>query len=168
MLETKDLALDKAKLSDWKDMYYNVWSRWECARYMAWRLTENEDEAVERMRRTIEFQKNHDTYTVYEKACMRAIGFAGVEQIAPAAYAETGICLGADYFRRGYGKQIVLCLVDYCRGLGAREFFYSAREENEAANRLAVSLGFAVSGYEEKTDGRDGHRYKLVKYRLEL
>lgn len=25
MLETKDLILNKAKFSDWKDMYANVW-----------------------------------------------------------------------------------------------------------------------------------------------
>ena len=168
MLETKDLVLDKARMSDWKDMYCNVWSRLECARYMAWRVAENESEAVERMKKTIEYQKNHDTYLIYEKACMRAIGFAGVEKIAPDVYAETGICLGADYFGRGYGSQVVLCLIEYCKGQGAREFGYSAREGNVAANRLAVSLGFITVGIEEKTDRRNGLKYKLVKYRLEL
>lgn len=35
MIETANLILDKAKLSDWKEMYENVWSRAESAKYMA-------------------------------------------------------------------------------------------------------------------------------------
>lgn len=31
MLQTRDLILDKARESDWEDMYRNVWSRPECA-----------------------------------------------------------------------------------------------------------------------------------------
>lgn len=79
MLETKDLVLDKAKPSDWSAMYKNVWSQPESAKYMAWRVTTNEDEAQIRMQKTIEFQKRHDTYLVYEKASGEAIGFAGIE-----------------------------------------------------------------------------------------
>lgn len=37
MLETKDLILDKAKFSDWEDMYHNVWSQPESAKHMIWR-----------------------------------------------------------------------------------------------------------------------------------
>ncbi len=39
MIETKDLILDKAKFSDWKEMYYNVWSQPESAKYMVWDIT---------------------------------------------------------------------------------------------------------------------------------
>ena len=35
MIETQSLILDKAKFADWKEMYDNVWSRPESARYMA-------------------------------------------------------------------------------------------------------------------------------------
>lgn len=169
MLETRDLILDKAKFSDWERMYHNVWSRPESARYMTWRVTTSEEAARERILRTIEFQKTHDTYLVYEKAGGAAIGFAGVEKLAPHVYQEAGICLGPDYVGRGYGKQILQCLIEYCRKeFEAEEFYYLTREENEASNRLAGSLGFKKIGSERKEDDRDGHPYILVTYRLEL
>ena len=123
MLETKDLILDKAKEADWTDMYRNVWSRPEIARYTQWRISPSEEDAKERILKTIEFQKHHDTYFVYEKSSGKPIGFAGVEQLASDVYEEAGICLGPDYVGKGYGKQILQCLIDYCkREYGAAEF----------------------------------------------
>ena len=75
MIETASLILDKAKFSDWKDMYNHVWSQEESARYMLWNVTTNEEDAKVRMNKSIEFQKNHDTYLVYEKSSGKAIGF---------------------------------------------------------------------------------------------
>ena len=39
MIETESLILDKAKYSDWKEMYCNVWSQSESAKYMEWNIT---------------------------------------------------------------------------------------------------------------------------------
>lgn len=169
MIETDDLILDKAKFSDWKEMYINVWSQPECAKYMAWKVTESEEDARIRIMKTIEFQKEHDTYLVYEKTGGKAIGFAGVEKCAPYVYQEAGICLGVNYMRRGFGKQILRALIEYVGNeFGAKEFIYSTREENVASNRLAVSMGFQVIASEHKTDSMDGHEYILLKYRLVL
>lgn len=169
MIETKDLILDKAKLSDWEEMYRNVWSQPECAKYMLWNVTESEDDAKIRIQKTIDFQKSHDTYLVYEKASKKAIGFAGVEKLFPYAYEEAGICLGADYRGKGYGKQILKALMDYVKNeYGAKEFIYSSRDENKASNRLAASFGFTLVGWEDKIDNRDGHSYKMLRYRKSL
>ena len=169
MLETEDLILDKAKFSDWRGMYRNVWSHNESTKYMTWTVTTNEDDAIIRIQKTIEFQKVHDTYLVYEKASGEPIGFAGVEELTPFVFQETGICLGPNYVRKGFGKQIVQCLIAYCKEkYGAKEFIYSTRDENEASNRLAKTMNFTFFSSEEKIDHRDGHRYFLQKYRLNL
>ena len=169
MIETKSLILDKAKFSDWKAMYYNVWSHSESAKYMSWNLTTSEEDAQVRIRKTIEFQKTHDTYLVYEKTGGEAIGFAGVEKLAPYVYQETGICLGPNYVGKGLGKQIVQGLIQYCKtSYDAKEFIYSARDENEASNQLAKSLGFTMTGSEPKVDQRDGHPYNMLKYSLNI
>ena len=169
MIETENLILDKAKFSDWKEMYYNVWSRPESAKYMIWNLTTNEENAKIRILKTIEFQQKHDTYVVYEKSSGKAIGFAGVEKIEPYIYQETGICLGPDYVGRGFGKQILRGLIQYCKEtFRAKEFIYSTREENGASNRLAKSLGFTMVSSTPKTDGKDGHSYHLLRYSLKL
>ncbi len=168
MLETKDLILDKAKFEDWEAMYRNVWRCPESARYMVWRVTEDASDAPGRMRRTIEFQKDHDTYLVYLKATGEAVGFAGVEQMGPALWEEAGICLGPDFAGRGYGKQILQCLVDHAKSLGAEEFVCWAREQNAASRALIASLGFVPAGAEERVDERDGSTYTYLKYHKAL
>ena len=74
MIETESLILDKAKYSDWKEMYCNVWSQSESAKYMAWNITTSEEGAKIRIIKTIAFQKEHDTCLVYEKSSGNAIG----------------------------------------------------------------------------------------------
>ncbi|MCI9475716.1 MAG: GNAT family N-acetyltransferase [Emergencia sp.] len=169
MIETESLILDKAKFSDWKEMYYNVWSQPESAKYMSWSITTNEDDAKIRMIKTIAFQKEHDTYLVYERASGKAIGFAGVEKIGPCTYQEAGICLGPNYVRKGFGKQILRGLIQYCKKeFDAKEFIYSTREENRASNLLAESFGFSMISTVTEIDGKDGHRYNLLQYSLKL
>ena len=169
MIETPDLILDKAKLADWKDMYYNVWRHPESARYMFWSVTTNEADAQARMERTMAFQKEHDAYLVYEKATGKAIGFAGVKQVADGIYEESGICLGPDYVGKGYGHQILRALLQYCKeGHGAVEFRYFTRAENLASIALACSFGFTLTGEETKIDDRNGESYQLLHYSLKL
>lgn len=167
MLDTKDLLLRKAKFEDWKGMYLNVWRHQDCARHMLWRVCGSEAEAKSRIEKTIEFQKNHDTYAVCEKESSEVIGFAGVEQVSEGVFAETGICIGVDFQGKGYGKQVLECLIEYVKErFSAKEFLFSAREANEAAKGLASSLGFDFMDSQEKTDIRNGQTYTLQKYRL--
>lgn len=140
MLETPDLILDKAKFSDWESLYRNVWSRPESAKHMLWNLTTSEEDARIRIQKTIEYQKSHESYTVYEKSSGTPIGWAGITQTAPRVYEDTGICLGPDYVGRGFGKQIV----------------------------RAQSLGFTLIGSKPKTDARSGYPYNVLEYSLKL
>lgn len=169
MLETKDLFLDKAKYSDWEAMYRNVWSQPESAKYMAWNVTTSEQDAKIRIQKTIDFQKTHDTYLVYKKANSEAIGFAGIERLGLHIYQEAGICLGPEFAGKGYGKQVLLCLIRYCKeAFGAKEFIYSTRDNNMASIGLAHSLGFQLIRTEENEDKRNGQLYIIQKYSLEL
>ena len=43
MIETESLVLEKAKFSDWTDMYRTVWSQPESARYMEWSITTSDE-----------------------------------------------------------------------------------------------------------------------------
>ncbi len=125
-------------------MYRNVWSRPAVARFMQWRITTSAADAQARMERTIAWQKNHDTYLVYEKSSGQAIGFAGVEEIAPHIYQDAGIALGPEFVGKGYGKQILQLLLKHCAvTLGGREFYYSTRSANQASRALARSCGFS-------------------------
>lgn len=164
-METKDILLGKANFEDWEALYRNVWSRPETARYMQWRVTESEEAARERMLKTIAYQKDHDTYLVYEKKTGQAIGFAGIEEISPRICQDTGIALGPEYVGRGFGKQILQLLLEYCaKTLGCKEFYYSTRANNTASKALAESCGFTFRYAKQKTDLRSGKPYKLEVY----
>lgn len=169
MIETEDLILDKAKFSDWEGLYRNVWSRPESNRHMLWNLTTSEEDARIRILKTIEYQKDHEGYIIYEKSGGTPIGFAGIMQKSPHVYEDTGICLGPDYVGRGLGKQVVRALLKYCKErLGATEFIYSSREENTASIGLAQSLGFVCIGSKPKMDTRNGYSYTILEYSLKL
>lgn len=167
-LETDNLILKKAEFADWKAMYRNVWSRPESAKYMTWRVTADEEDAKVRIQKTIKYQENHDTYLVYEKKSGQAIGFAGVEETAPHIYQDVGIALGPEYVGKGYGKQILLLLLEYCRSLGGKEFYYSTRANNEASKGLALSCGFTYQYAEKRADLWNGKSYQLEVYHKEI
>ena len=169
MIETKDLILDKARYEDWEPMYRNVWSRPESFRYMKPAPSPNESEAQDRMRRTIDFQAGQaEAYTVFLKATREAIGFTGINCLEGAVWEETGICIGPDFWRRGYGWQILGALIARARELGAKEFIYSSWEENTASRSMAEKAGFRQYAVEEHVREHDGKEYKMIKYRLAL
>lgn len=169
MIETQDLILDKAKYEDWEAMYRNVWSRPESFRYMMLELSPNESEAQDRMRRTIAFQSERATaYTVFLKATHEAIGFAGINRLEGDTWEESGICIGPDFWRRGYGWQILQGLIAHAKELGAKEFIYSSWEENSASRSMAEKAGFGQYAVEKHTRPHDGREYMLIKYRLHL
>lgn len=160
-MEAKDIRLGKAKQEDWQDLYVNLWSRPESARYMLWKVTESEEAAKVRMEKSISFQNAHEAYTIYEKKSGRAIGFAGMTEIKPHVYEDTGIAIGPDYTGKGYGKQALRLLMERAASLGAREFICSARSQNTASKALIVSLGFSYRDSQERTDPRDQSTYRL-------
>ena len=168
MIETKDLILRKAQFEDWQDMYRNVWSREETARYMLWTVTASEEEAMERMRRTIRFQSEHDSWTVFEKASGKAIGWAGVNPIAEGVYEDGSVALGPEFVGKGYGKQILTALTEYvfC-GLEATAFVATCRNENAPSRGTILSCGFVYTHSEDRIDPRNDLPYVLEFYRRE-
>ena len=169
MLETKELILKKGSLSDWEDMYRGVWSRPECCRYMFWDLTGSEEEARDRMARTVRFQASHDAWLIFEKKSGRAIGFAGVSAESPELAREQGICLAPEYHRRGFGTQVLRALMAYAKNEGgAKRFLCTARRENTASRRLIEKECFCFVGEEEIMDHRDGTPRVLAVYEKEL
>jgi len=166
MPETKDLILRKAQFSDWKDLYRNVWSREETARYMLWSVTNSEEEAEERMRRTMKFQSEHEAWTVYEKKSGQAIGFAGVVPIEVDVYEDSGIAVGPEFVGQGYGKQILTALTDYVfNQLEATTFIVACRSQNAASRGMICSCGFAFTHLEDRMDPRDDSPYVLEYYK---
>ena len=168
-IETKDLVLKKASMDDWKDIYHNLWCYPESAKYMLWEVTTSEDAAIERIIRTISFQKyNKYAFFIYEKKNEKAIGFAGMKEIEPGIYEDIGIALGPAYTGKGYGTQILMALVDEARKSGAHRFVATCRKQNTRSHDLMMKCGFSFSHDENRIDPRDGGSYILEFNTLEL
>ena len=164
-MQAQDLYLAKAKFEDWPAIWHNVWSRPETARYMLWHVTLTEAEAKDRMRRTLAWQAGHDAWFIYARKSGQAIGFAGVLEAAPGVWEDTGIALGPDFTGRGYGKQVMACLLDWCRReKGAQKFLYTTWRQNTASHALARSCGFVYTHSEPRTDPRTGAPYTMDAY----
>ena len=137
-LETKDLILKKAEFEDWKTIYYNLWRHKESAKYMLWQPTETDEDAI---------------------------GFAGMRELEPGIYEETGIALGPEFVQKGYGRQILTTLLEEAGKLGAKEFHACNRIGNAASRVLQLSCGFVFDSLsEEKTDPRTGETYVLENH----
>lgn len=162
VIETKDLILRKAVFDDYMDIYQNLWRHEESARYMFWNITESIEDAISRMERTIDFQKSHKyALFVYEKKTDKAIGFAGMMEIEPGVYEETGIAIGPDFVHKGYGTQILNVLVDEAKKEGAHKIMAACRIENEASHKMQMKCGFHFSHYKKVIDQRDNKEYTL-------
>ena len=168
MLETNDLILRKAQFDDWADLYRNVWSREETARFMLWQVTRSEEEAMDRMRRTIQFQSKNDTWTVFEKKSGQAIGWGGVVLLSDGVYEDGSVAIGPEFVGKGYGKQILRVLTEYVFDqLKASTFIATCRSENAPSRGTILSCGFVYTHSEDRVDPRNGLPYVLEFYRLE-
>lgn len=168
MIETKDLILKKAEYSDWPNIYRNLWIHDESAKYMLWNTTKSEEDAKVRIQKTIAYQENAPfSYFVYEKRSGQAIGFAGMVEIAPRIYEDTGIAVGPSFIRKGYGRQILMSLVQKAfNELNAEKFIASCRSQNVASRQLQLACGFKYSHSENRIDPRNNAPYILDFYAL--
>lgn len=167
-MQTKDLILRKARFEDWEDMYRNVWSHGQTARFMLWQVTTSEEEAKIRIKRTIAFQQTNHAWLVCEKAGGQAIGFAGMTEVEEGVYEDCGIAVGPGFTGRGYGKQILTALTEYAfNRLGARKFIASCRSENGPSRGMILGCGFHFTHCEDRVDPRNGMPYVLEFYEKE-
>lgn len=165
MYETLHLILKHPIFSDWEAMWHNVWQHSETARYMLWEVTTTEEDAKDRMVRSIRYQDGKPCWFVYEKGSGAPIGFAGMCLICDGVYEDTGIALGPDYVGRGYGKELLNVLTEIARtDYAARQFIVSCRNENQASRGMILSCGFHFTHQENRIDPRNNQPYILEFY----
>lgn len=169
MYTSQHLLLRHPVMEDWKDMYRNVWSHPETARYMLWEVTKTEEEAIARMERSIRYQEGKTCWFVYEKETGTPIGFGGFAKVAEDAVEDCGIALGPDYVGRGWGKELLTLLLEIAaRDPSCKRFIISCRQENDASRGMILSCGFRFTHRETHIDARNGESYILEFYEKEL
>lgn len=160
VLETKDLILKKATMDDLEGIYKNYWTDKESAKYMLWKTCNNIDEAREKLLRSIEFQKDKLAFFVHEKKTGEVIGSAGVMEIEEGVFDDVGIGFGTAFTKKGYGKQILYCFMDYIfEELNAKKFICSCFKQNEPSKKLQLAMGFKYFETTNKVRKFDGFEY---------
>lgn len=138
----KNIILRKAKEKDYLSMI-NVWGDPEVYKWMWFKPTTTIDDAKERIKRTIEFQKKIYGYFVALKDTDEAIGLAAIWEYEPNRYEEAGIGLATKYQNMGYGKKIVSLLLDLAfNKLDAVDFCYGYFKDNIKSKKLADHFNF--------------------------
>lgn len=166
-LETKDLVLGKAKMSDAEALLENYWKEETTARYMLHVPLKTIEEAREKLKLVIEFQKDHMAYLVYEKATMQPIGMAAMKEIAPGVYEDGGVGMGEKFVGKGYGKQILNCFFDYLFSeMNAQKIICSCHPENIPSKKLQQSCGMKYTHSEEFTRKKDNVTYMAEYYEI--
>lgn len=148
-IEGLNLILRKACFEDYQVMYKNIWSNEEIYKWMFFEPTFDDASAIERIKRTIAFQKNHYAYYIALKQTNEVIGFCGVNEFEPFKYEETGICISSLYQNKGYGKEVLKLLLDLVfNKLNGKYFKYSYIHNNSKSKHLALLFNFKYESEE--------------------
>lgn len=159
-LETKDLILRKATMQDAIPLWKNYWCHEETAKHMLWPVVKTEQEAISRMERTINFQKDHFAFLVCLKQTDEPIGMAGMMEIEPKVWDDTGVGMGPNFTGKGYGRQIVDAFCDFVfNEMGADKMLLSCFKQNLPSKNLQLDYGFEYIYSTDKVRQHDGFEY---------
>ena len=161
-LTGKHIVLRKAREEDCLSMLKHVWGDEDVYRWMLYQPTFTEAEALDRCRRSIQYQKDHMAWFVALKGTDEAVGLCAIRETAPGHYEEAGICIGKAFQGKGYGKEIVSLLLQLIfHELGAEDCRYGYFQDNIKSKKIAEHFGFVYDRTEELVRPWDGSLKKI-------
>ena len=165
--ETERLILRKAEDRDLETVWLRVWKDARLAERMLWAPTETREAAEDRMARTKAYQAKYDAFFVCLKETDEPIGFAGIREIAPGEYEESGVCIAKSWQNRGFGKEVLRALVSLAFDThGGKRFVCGCFHDNLPSAAVIRSQGFVYTHSERLTRGWDGYEYLCDFYEL--
>lgn len=144
-LEGDKIVLRKGKISDLDNMLNNVWSNPTVYNTMLYTPITTNEEAMERLVKSINFQNENYGYFVALKETDEPIGMCAIKEIAPGVYHECGMGIAGKYHGLGFGKEILSLLLDLVfNKLNGNEFQYGLCKNNDKSRRLLRPYGFVA------------------------
>ena len=161
-----NIILRKAKYDDYKNMLKSIWSDEEIYKWMLFKPTFSEEDAIARINRTIEYQKNNYAYIIALKDNDLAIGFCGIKENDKGHFEESGIAIAKEYQGKGYGKELLKLLLDLVfNKLDGIDFLYGYYNDNIKSKGLANSFNFKYQYTKEMVRPWDNTK-KIIDYCL--
>lgn len=156
-LEGEHIRLRKAREADFRSMMKNIWADKDVYRWMLFQPALTEEDALDRCRRSMNYQQDNFAWFVALKDTDEAIGLCAMKEETPGHWEECGIGLGTAYQGKGYGKEILALMLDLAfRVLGALDFRYGYFRGNEKSGKVAESFGFRYDHSYDLTRPWDG------------
>lgn len=158
---TDRLIIRKARKDDLNDIYNNIWSDSDLASTMLWRVSDKES-SIDRLDRTIKFQKDSYSYFVCLKDTDEVIGFAGFREVENTKdiYEDYGLCIAKKCQGFGYAKEVINAFLNIIfNELNGDRFIYGCFNTNDKSKNVCLGLGFKY------LDSRNGIReHDNMKY----
>ena len=156
-LEGEHIRLRKARETDWRSMFISVWGNEAVYSRMLFQPTLTEEEAVDRCRRSMNYQQENYAWFVALKDTDEAIGLCAIGEDGPGHWEERGIGIGTAFHGKGYGKEIVALLLELVfMKLGAADCRYGYFQDNVPSKKVAESFGFRYDRSYDLTRPWDG------------
>ena len=167
-IETDRLLLRKTKEDDLESMFKNIWSDHELADMMLWKPFDNIEEAEDRLRKNIDFQKDYISHFITLKGSNEVIGFAGIHEIEPHVFSDYGLCIARKYQGMGLATEILEKYKEIVfEELNADKFFYTCFKGNDKSSGLCQKCGFKYFNSEPDIRKYDGLNYIKEKYYMD-
>jgi RimJ/RimL family protein N-acetyltransferase len=158
-----NIILRKARENDSKSMLLHVWSDEDVYRWMLFAPTFSDEEALDRCKRSISFQKDRFAWFISLKDTDEAIGLCSMRQTENGHWEECGICIGKAFQGRGYGKEAASLMLDLAfYRLCANDFRYSYFYDNIRSKKIADYFGFVCDREEIVVRPWDGAEKRIV------
>ena len=157
IIKTKDLIL-KTDISkeDIEKIHKNVFSQSETAKYMLWKANSEIEWTIKRIKM---WQESYsELFFIYEILSQQPIGFLSFLQ-ENDTIKNIGLCIGKYFVNKGYGKQTLSALLDYCKNRNFKTIEYSSFHENAASIELAKSFGFVYSHSKNSIRNHDNLKF---------
>ena len=164
----KTVVVRKARPDDLDSAYKNIWSDEGLFKYMFYDSTKTYEDAIDRLNRTIEYQKNHYAYFIALKDTDEVIGFCGMDDLGNGEYQEQGVCIASKYQSSGIGKEISFLMLDYVfNTLKGEKFICECMEDNIKSKGLIKLLGFKYLENYNTVSFYDNKEHVIERYVLD-
>ena len=167
---TDRLHIRKAKLDDLDDIYNNIWCDKDIASTMLWKVSNNKEEAINRLERTVEFHKNNYSYFICLKDTDEVIGFGGFREVENEkdVYEDYGLCIAKKYQGMGLAKEATDAFLNIIfNGLNGKRYKYSCFSTNDKSKNVCLGLGFKYLDSHEDVREHDGFKFTRDIYYID-
>lgn len=158
--ETDRLEIRKLTSAD-KNSLLEIYSDKEAMKYRGSKPFDSLDEVEKMLIRTFQkFESREEfRYAVIQKEGNELIGTFLIKPNSKNE-CEIGYSIGKKYWKKGYGKELVKCMLKYINSLNYTKVLATSRKENIASLKLLEKIGFKLSS-EKEIDNCSCFEYSL-------